>query len=84
MASMPGERTPLTPDEHSWHVPGPQAQRAFAVAVVTELAAVLEPVVRDPFLDGVDEQPPPARLTSPLQGVAPHAPSVRAAAYATA
>ena len=60
---MPGERTALTPDERSWHVPGPQAQRAFAVAVVTELAAVLEPVARDPFLDGVDERPLPARLT---------------------
>lgn len=81
---MPGARIPLTPDERSWRVPGPQAQRTFAVGVVTELATVLEPVVRDPFLDGVDEQPQPARLTPPLQGVAPHAPSVRAAAYATA
>ncbi len=81
---MPRARTPLTPDEHSWHVPGPQAQRTFAVAVVTELATVLEPVARDPFLDGVDERPPTARLTQPLKGVAPHAPSARAAAYATA
>jgi hypothetical protein len=39
-----GEPRPLRSD--------PPAQRTFVGAVVTELAVALEPVTRDPFMDG--------------------------------
>jgi hypothetical protein len=81
---MPAMQTPLTLRERSWQMPEPPARRTLVAAVVTEMAAVLEPVVRDPFLDGDDDGPPRPRLTPPFQGVAPHAPTVRAAAHASA
>jgi len=40
-------------------------ERTLVTAVVTELAAVLEPVERDPFLDDADDVPR-AWLTLPL------------------
>jgi hypothetical protein len=39
----------------------PPAQRTFVRAVVTELAVALEPVARDPFIDGSDDAPLTAR-----------------------
>jgi hypothetical protein len=39
----------------------PPAQRTFVRAVVTELAMALEPVARDPFMDGSDDAPRAAR-----------------------
>jgi hypothetical protein len=39
----------------------PPAQRWFVSAVVTELAVALEPVARDPFMDGSDDAPRSAR-----------------------
>jgi hypothetical protein len=39
----------------------PPAQRTFVSAVVTELAMALEPVARDPFMDGSDDAPRSAR-----------------------
>jgi hypothetical protein len=35
----------------------PPAPRTFVRAVVTELAMALEPVARDPFMDGSDDAP---------------------------
>ena len=43
----------------------PPAQRTFVRAVVTELAVALEPVARDPFIDGSDDAPRMARGWTP-------------------
>jgi hypothetical protein len=43
---------------------GPPARRTFVEAVVTELAAVLEPVGRDPFIDGSDDVPRLGSMTA--------------------
>ena len=43
----------------------PPTQRTFVRAVVTELAVALEPVARDPFIDGSDDAPRMARGWTP-------------------
>ena len=47
--------------------PGPPASRTIVAAVVTEVAAVLEPVGRDPFIDGSDDVSR-TRPTTPARG----------------
>jgi hypothetical protein len=54
-------RSHTTLGEHRPLCSVPPAQRTFVRAVVTELAMALEPVARDPFMDGSDVAPQSAR-----------------------
>jgi hypothetical protein len=64
---MPELQTQSPPGERFRHPPGSPARRAIVAAVVTELAAVLEPVGRDPFIDGCHDTPR-LRQTPPIRG----------------
>jgi hypothetical protein len=55
------------PGERYLRLPDPPVERAIVRAVVTELAAVLEPVGRDPFLDASDDVPY-LRPSAPARG----------------
>jgi hypothetical protein len=54
---MPEFQTQSPPGERFRQPPASPARRAIVAAVVTELAAALEPVGRDPFLDGCHDMP---------------------------
>jgi hypothetical protein len=64
---MPEFRSHPPHGERFRRPPGSPARRAIVAAVVTELAAVLEPVGRDPFLDGCDDTPR-LRQTASIRG----------------
>jgi hypothetical protein len=61
---MPEYQTHPPLGERFRHPPGSPARRTIVRAVVTELVPVLEPIGRDPFIDGSDDVT--RRRTSPL------------------
>jgi hypothetical protein len=54
---MPEYRSHTSLGERRWFHAGPPAERTIVSAVVTELVLALEPVARDPFMDGADDLP---------------------------
>jgi hypothetical protein len=54
---MPETRTPPQHRERLRLPQYPPAARWIVAAVVTEVATALEPVARDPFIDGSDDLP---------------------------
>jgi hypothetical protein len=54
---MPETQTPPQYEERFRLPHDPPATRRIVAAVVTEVMTGLEPVVRDPFMDGSDDLP---------------------------